>query len=555
MRYAPLAKPFILLAVMTAAAQAEQTAGYGRDGSRIFPDRKPPTAFSLPKDLRWEFRLKGWGHSSPVVVQDQVIVTIEATPDCDWPQLVSVDLKTGKERWRAVLDGAEAISGGDAAKRKTITDDWHLFRQKTIKNYRFREAFRQNPDKALKDWIAEGGTYSPPDHKPKMSHPCYAPADAARDRCIAVGLVAETYHEIRNQSGIDAIGHTFSTPASDGKTIYVATAQGFYAAFDLTGKRLWMTYSKGNIHNGDTCYNGRSPILYQNLLISDPTNKLRAFDVVSGKLLWSDDAPAGPMGGDVASNNDEGAHTIQSPMVMTVGGKDVLIAAGGHFYLLPEGKRVKMDGWREFGMQTLVKHDERDVVFFGGEGEHCGWTGKGICPTPPPAAIRFAWQGQDLKATILWSGINGKPFGGNLPWMVYNAGKLFCPGRGAVDGKTGKILFGDFNTKRIYSLTETPRTGHLLQIANGHVYGLHGTTNVKPQQGAGFMDVCTIDGKGVASSIIPPEEFDASETAAWSGCALYYNIVGRFSHGWQFTFSKDAIILRSNLRIYCIGPK
>mgnify|MGYP000238802861 CR=1 FL=1 len=109
--------------------------------------------------------------------------------------------------------------------------------------------------------------------------------------------------------------------------------------------------------------------------------------------------------------------------------------------------------------------------------------------------------------------------------------------------------------KRLYQLTETPRTSHLLQIAGGHVYGVHGATNVKAQQGAGFVDICTRDGKPVACGVIPVETFDAAETAAWNACALHYNIIGRFSHGWAFTFSTDAIIVRSNLRMYCIGRK
>lgn len=547
MRSSTLLQSFLFLGLAT-SAQAAQVAGYGLNGTRIYPDCKPPTTFNLPKDLRWEFRFNGWGNGSPIVVGDQVLAIIEATPACDWPQLISVDLKTGKERWRAVLDAAEAVADGDAAKRKTITDDWHLFRLKTIKNYRFREAFRQNPEKAKKDWEAEGGTYTGPDHKPRMEHPCYEPAAAARSRLEALGITVETWHEHRNQSGIDSVGHAYATPVSDGQTVYITTSEGMSAAFDLTGKRKWLTRVRGK--EGEYCCNGRSPILWTNptkkdqtLLLSDITNMVRAIDAATGKLLWSD------------AVSPEKSHTIVTPMVLTVGGKDVLWAAGCQAYLLPEGKKVTVDGWKDEGMQTLVKHDEKDVVFFCGSGEHCGWTAKGDCPTPPPAAVRFAWAGETLKANVLWSGINGKAFGGNLPWMVYDQKKFYCPGKGAVDALTGKILFGDFVSKRYNSLTEVPRTSHLLQVANGHIYGLTGAGPGKELAGGAHMDVCTLDGKGVAMNLIPPEVFDKTETEAWNGCALYYNIIGRFAHGWAFTFSKDAIIVRSNLRMYCIGPK
>ena len=251
----------------------------------------------------------------------------------------------------------------------------------------------------------------------------------------------ETWHDGGcGYRGVNCVGQAYPTPCSDGEHVYVATAHGVFACFDLAGKRRWLARVPGN--GGEYCRNGRSPILYKQLLISDITDKVRAFDSATGTLAWSDDL------------GKKKHSTIVSPMVLTVSGKDILWAAGCNAYLLPDGKKLNIEGWTDCGMQTLVKYDEPDVIFFCGSGEHCGWTGKGKGVDPmPPAAVRFSLSGNPsthsagsgtssssgqltLKANVLWSGINGKYYGGNQPWMLYHGGKLYAPGAGAVDALT-----------------------------------------------------------------------------------------------------------------------
>jgi outer membrane protein assembly factor BamB len=76
--------------------------------------------------------------------------------------------------------------------------------------------------------------------------------------------------------------------------------------------------------DGEYCRNGRSPILWKDpatgklFLLSDITNKVRAFDAGTGKLLWTDGGPA-RMG-------REGAGSVVTPAVLTVGGTPVLWA-------------------------------------------------------------------------------------------------------------------------------------------------------------------------------------------------------------------------------------
>jgi outer membrane protein assembly factor BamB len=352
----------------------------------------------------------------------------------------------------------------------------------------------------------------------------------------AHGITPETWHENLTR-GVNCVGHAYATPVSDGTHVYVATADGVFAAFDLAGRRRWLAHAPGQV--GEYCRNGRSPILYQGLLISDITATVRAFDRQTGKLLWSDDCA-----GD----------SIVSPMVLTVAGKDILWAAGSQAYLLPEGKRLTVKGWKDAGMQTLVKHDERDVVFFCGEGEHCGWTnkGKGVDPMPP-AAVRFSLEGDTLQAKVLWSGINGQPWGGNRPWMLYHAGKLYGPGAGAVDALAGKVALGDF-TGKSRSSGPVPASQHLLLVANGHVYGLAKSGGKKGDAGGATLAVATLDGKPVSSCTIPTPEPTPAELALIRSVERQDNWP-EFAKGYTFTLGPDCVIIRGMARLYCLGSQ
>ena len=59
------------------------------------------------------------------------------------------------------------------------------------------------------------------------------------------------------------------------------------------------------------------------------------------------------------------------------------------------------------GLVMVTKHDEPDVVFFSGGGQHGGWNDRG--KVYPPAAVRFMLEGGTLKTKVLWTGHSGQP--------------------------------------------------------------------------------------------------------------------------------------------------
>jgi hypothetical protein len=219
-------------------------------------------------------------------------------------------------------------------------------------------------------------------------------------------------------------------------------------------------------------------------------------------------------------------------------------------------------------MQILVKHDEPDVAFFCGSGEHCGWTKKGGTPPHPPAAVRFALHEKVLKATVLWhggtiaeaAGLSGRSvkgvFGGNAPWMLYNDGKFYHRNGALLDALTGKLISGTVAGKA-RSGRAVPATRHLLCIANGHVYGFNGkgSSNYRGQlTRVGTCEVYTLDGKKVAVNPVQRKEPTEAQKAMFVACGGREEY-GGFSYGATFTFAGSSIFFRSWASIVCIGKE
>jgi hypothetical protein len=328
----------------------------------------------------------------------------------------------------------------------------------------------------------------------------------------------------------------YATPVSDGKWIFVQTAWGGYFCFDLDGNMLWRRYLPlprlGAWGDPDGCMHGRSPILWKApdggmLLLSDIGNRVRAFDAKTGELKWADDKIK--------------AHTVVTPAVITVGGRDILFAAGCNAYELPSGKKLTVEGWSDYGMLTLVKHDEPDVIFFCGVSEHCGWTGKSMDvwadeskPTSP-AAVRFTRDGDTLKAKILWDGHaikrlnpqSGTSISCSIQ-ILYDDGKFYNPNGTILEATTGKVLHG--RMERGDRGSAVPQSTHLMIRAGDHIYGL---------TSQGDMGVYTRDGKQVSvTKLAPPPE--PSENVYGSGYKKF------FSYGAPYTFDGSAIYVRSN---------
>jgi len=539
----------------------------GPNGTGVYPDSKPPTSWDLTtgKNVRWVVPLNGWGHGQPVIADGKVFLMLEPDVNHLFPRLQCLNLATGKVLWEDELDHLP-VAEPDAAKRVEVYTQWKKYNQMMADGAKFEAEFMEAhkigktekqavidrwkqmgyvPIWRLKDATAEDGGNEPSRLR------VFPPKDAEtkmRKLLMPYGCWEDIYQSTCNFA---CIGHAFGVPVWCDGAIYVATAGGVFAKYDRDGKRQWLTWSfkpgltnlSGSGH--DTCV--RSPIIVGDLFIGTAANNLVAIERATGKVRFKDDLKS---------------ESIASPVMLTVGKSDILLTAGPKAYLLPDGKPLKVEGWLISGMQALVKHDERDVVFFCGSGEHCDWPSKGVCATPPPAAVRYALVGDALRGTVVWSGVqdpSGKEksgytpgMGGNAPWMLYDHGRLYHRSGPIVDALNGKIVAGKFWVRNApVEDRATPATAHLLQIAGGNVYGWDHMN----------MDVYSSDGKKVASNLFPDPHVTKEQLPIWHGVDSsddYFSELngkknGMISYGFQFTFGRDCLVARGLMHLYCFS--
>lgn len=503
-----------LLVVTTAAEAGPQIAGYRYDGSGVHPDTVRVPVGEL-KTL-WTTALPSWGHSSPISVAGKVFVLVEPVEgERDFPALICLAGDRGTILWEQPLDHLSAVPGGVADAARAAWKD-------VMADYAIRQRLCREYQKSKDPKTLEEAGYVYNGRWNKVERLDETPIKTKLKIAEKAGFTLETWRHGCSGGSTHCIGAVYATPVSDGTRIWSATAWGGFFCHDLDGKQLWTAYAPGKA--GEYCRNGRSPLLWQNLLISDITNLIRAFDAVTGQLKWSHPAP-------------EGSHTIVSPMVLTIGGQDILWAAGCTALRLPDGAPVQVVGWKNEGMQTLVKHDERDVVFFCGSGEHCGWAGKGSAEISAPAAVRFALSGDTLIGTVLWHGGSAAPgnkdfLGGNAPWMLYHQGRFYHRGGQILDPATGAKLAGE--QSRNGSGAAVPRTGHLLLAAGGHIYGLNEIKGKDGKPGSALLEIFTVDGNKAGTHNI---------TSA----------AGESWYGRGFTFGDGRIYARSLTQVYAVG--
>jgi outer membrane protein assembly factor BamB len=552
--------------------------GYrGPGGSSVFRDARPPLKWDARtgENIRWRVPVANWGHSSPVAVNGRVFVVSEAGWKHAFPVIECFDAENGRKRWEVELDhldAVDAVAAERVAARKAWAElvEWFcdaneaclLWNSGVFEEQRkaarvierLKSKAPADPDAAKAEWT-DVGEESPPVLKQKISLGLLKSNAAADSICRRnpeflkkFGWSWESWYHAGG--GIGCIGHAFGTPLSDGDRIYVTT--GFDACFclDMDGKVLWRAAVKG-LDSGDFCKCARSPILYRGadakgpaIVISDVNQLVRAFDPFTGRLLWKRELV-------------RGYTSMATPVTARVGDRDVLLCSGLdfpsapmqlHAFVMPDGTEVKVDGWTSPGGTMTIKTDERDVVFFTGGGEHGGWEGKGNHKYPPPAAVRFGFEGEVLKASVLWSGVEGGAHGGHAG-VAYDKGKLYANGL-VLDAATGKRLAGQVRPggkAKDGSGAPAAPGGHLALVANGHIYGMR---SVGASEAA--CEVFTLDGVKVAGSVLPLAEVEGAKREQ-----ILRN-TGRTDWGWfsysgAFTIGGDCLYIRSNDDLWCIG--
>jgi outer membrane protein assembly factor BamB len=213
----------------------------------------------------------------------------------------------------------------------------------------------------------------------------------------------------------DFHGYASSTPASDGKNLYVFFGISGIYCFDLDGKQLWREdVGKGKRNWGSS----NSPVLYKDLVIvnaSVESGSIIAFDKTTGKQAWQ------------AKGISDSWNT--PVLVDAPGGTELVVNVSGAVLGLDpaNGKelwRVKANGG--YVCPSVVADKDTVYAVRGGV-----------------LAIKAGGRGDVTESNVLWKAGGGS----QIPSPAYHDGRLYWVDRGGVftclDAADGKKVYAE----------------------------------------------------------------------------------------------------------------
>jgi outer membrane protein assembly factor BamB len=217
--------------------------------------------------------------------------------------------------------------------------------------------------------------------------------------------------ESKYQRGNDSEhGYSSSTPASDGKRLYVFFGKSGVYCLDLDGKAIWHK-SVGTGTSGWGSSN--SPVLYKDVVIvngSVECGSLVALNKDTGEEVWRAKGISSSWNTPVLVDvPDKGAELVVNESRAVIGfdpasGKELWRVTGFDGYVCP----------------SVVAHKGVVYVVRGGA-----------------LAIKAGGRGDVTKTHVLWRG-KGNSL---VPSPVYHDGLLYWPGASCLDATTGKEVY------------------------------------------------------------------------------------------------------------------
>lgn len=295
-------------------------------------------------------------------------------------------------------------------------------------------------------------------------------------------------------------GYASSTPATDGKHIYVFFGKTGVFCFDLDGNQIWKQGVGTTLNSWGTA---TSPILYKDRVIvnaSIESGALVALDKLNGKELWR--APS-------ISSSWSTPVVVQAP-----GGEDELVVSGSgkvQGLSLASGKPVWWtSSFKGYVCPAVVAH--MDVVY--ALQTPAGGGGTSV-------AVRLGGKGDVTGSHTLWQ----KKFGSKVPSLVYHDGHVyFCNENGVA-----YCLKADSGAE-VYKKALSPKSGTVYAsplLADGKIYYVS-------QSNGTYVVAASPEFKQLAHNTFAD---DRSRTNA------------------SPIVDDGCVLLRTDMYLYCIGKK
>lgn len=239
--------------------------------------------------------------------------------------------------------------------------------------------------------------------------------------------------------GVPEHGYATSTPATDGKAIYVFLAKSGMAAFDLKGKKLWQT-SVGSSSSSKRWGSSSSPIIHGDLVFINALQegrKIFALNKADGKTAWQ-------WGPDAYSSYQD---TYGTPsLVKAKNGVELVLAVPGEIWSF-DAKKGNIT-WYAYTNVGAGRGNVSPSAITGGDALYVfgGRPGSGL-------AVKLGGKGEVKESAKLWTSRNS-PY---VATPVYHEGYLYWMDRSGyaicLNASTGREAFRE----RLKSSGRTPK--------------------------------------------------------------------------------------------------
>jgi len=239
--------------------------------------------------------------------------------------------------------------------------------------------------------------------------------------------------------GVPEHGYATSTPATDGKAIYVFLAKSGMAAFDLNGKKLWQT-SVGDSSSRKRWGSSSSPIIDGELVFINALqegHKVFALNKADGKIAWQ-------WGPDAYSSYQDAYGTPS--LVKAKDKTELVLAVPGEIWSF-DAKKGNIT-WYTYTNVGAGRGNVSPSTITGGDALYVfgGRPGSGV-------AVKLGGKGEVKESSQLWTS-RSSPY---VATPVYHEGHLYWMDRSGyavcINANTGKETYRE----RLQSSGRTPQ--------------------------------------------------------------------------------------------------
>jgi len=389
----------------------DQPLGWRGDGSGRFPGATPPLTWERTKqgngyavrNLVWATPLPPVGISSPIVVGGRVFVTAGFT------DLLCLDKATGRILWLRSHPEVEGLTPDERKAEPAYAAKIDPLLPKLLQaNAEVVEALNAQAGTAL----TSAGRMPEAINKKK------AIEKEMHDLLMSID---------RKKFGLNwaqaIYGFCTETPASDGKHVCALFATGISACYDLDGNRKWI--ARGAIGGEEKGHYSSPAIAGRQFVVwGDP--EIRAYDVETGKVLWTNPAKGSNCG---------------SVVRLRAGGDWVAGVQTSCFVRLRDGRPI----WKgsDLNYQFTTSIVEGDTLFAWAPGPNKEFkaykfpAGDGGQVQPRLTFKKPEWGADELAGKFEKGDLNASPL--YVDGLIY---QLYCGGGLAVhDAATGDVVY------------------------------------------------------------------------------------------------------------------